>query len=94
MFARFLYKSYALSYTLKLWRKRHFTPAGTMMIWAVILSGVFGFNILKTDIYQILALSFSFMGISMLLNFLPFKTEIKILRILPDYAGIDTQLTY
>ena len=94
MFARFLYKSYALSYTLRLWRKRHFTSAGTMMIWAVVLSGIFGFNILKTDIYQVLALSFSFMGVSILLSFLPFKTEIKILRILPDYAGISTELTY
>jgi len=94
MSAQLLYKFYGLLYTARLWRKRHFTPAGMMMLWAVLLSGLFGFNIMKTDLYQVLALSFSIMSVSMVLNLLPFKPKIKINRILPDYAGIDTELTY
>ena len=89
-----LYKFYALFYTIRLWRKRHFTPAGVMMIWAVILSCIFGFNILKTDIYQVLALSVSIISVSILFSLIPFKPNVKIHRILPEYACINTNFTY
>jgi len=88
MLARFLYKSYGFFYTLRLWRKRHVTSAGIMMVWAVFLSGLLGFNILKTNLYQVMALSFSIMCVSILLSLVPFKLKIKINRILPDYASI------
>jgi hypothetical protein len=94
MLTRFLYKSYGFFYTLRLWRKRHFTSAGIMIMGAVFLSGLLGFNILKTNLYQVLALSFSIMGVSILLSLLPFKLKIKIIRILPEYASIGEKLTY
>ncbi len=79
---------------MRLWRKRHFTPAGMMMVWIIFLSGLLGFNILKTDLYQVLTLSFSIMGISILLSLLPFKFKVKINRILPEYTTIGDKLTY
>jgi len=94
MLARFLYKSYGFFYTLRLWRKRHVTSAGIMMVWAVFLSGLLGFNILKTNLYQVMALSFSIMCVSILLSLVPFKLKIKINRILPDYASIGDKLNY
>ncbi len=79
---------------MRLWRKRHFTPAGIMMVWAVFLSGLLGFNIIKTNLYQALAFSFSLMGVSILLSLLPFKFKVKINRILPEYASINDKLSY
>ncbi len=64
------------------------------MVWAVFLSGLLGFNILKTNLYQVMALSFSIMCVSILLSFIPFRLKIKINRILPDYATIGDKLTY
>ncbi|MCK5163486.1 MAG: DUF58 domain-containing protein [Desulfobacula sp.] len=94
MLARFLYKSYGWFYVVRLWRKRHFTPAGMMMVAAVLLSGILGFNILKTNLYQVMAFGFSIMAVSMVLSLLPFKFKVMVNRILPEYATIDDKTTY
>ena len=94
MLARFFYKSYGLFYTAGLWRRRHFTPAGIMVVTAIFLSGILGFNILKTNLYQVLAFSFSAMTVSMVLSLLPFKFKVVINRILPDYATVGGKVTY
>jgi len=92
--ARFFYKSYNLFYTAGLWRKHHFTPAGIMVVAAIFLSGILGFNILKTNIYQVLAFSFSAMAVSMVSSLLPFRFKVVVNRILPDYATVGSGVTY
>ena len=79
---------------MRFWRKRHFTPAGVMMIIAIFLSGIFGFNILKTNVYQVMAFGSSAMAVSMVLSLVPFRFKVKINRILPDYATIGDKLNY
>ena len=94
MLARFLYKSYSLFYILRLWRKHHFTPAGVMMMTAIFLSGILGFNILKTTLYQVMAFSFSVMAVSIVLSLLPFRFKVRVNRILPEYATLGDKVTY
>ena len=83
---RFLYNSYRLFYVLRLWRKRHFTPAGTIIIAGIILSGIFGFNILKTNLYQVLAFCVSVILVSLIYSLFGFKLTVIVNRILPEYA--------
>jgi len=65
-----------------------------MMMTAIFLSGIFGFNILKTNIYQVMALGFSSLAVSMVLSLLPFRPSIKVHRILPDFATMGDTLFY
>ncbi|MBU1341490.1 MAG: DUF58 domain-containing protein [Proteobacteria bacterium] len=92
--ARFLYKSYAGFYTFSRWRRRHFTPAGMMVVFAVFLSGILGFNILKTTLYQIMAFGFCVMTVSMVLSLFPFKLKVRIHRVLPEYATVNDTISY
>jgi hypothetical protein len=64
------------------------------MLWVIILSGTLGFNILKTNLYQVFAFGFSIISVAMLLNLFPFKFRVEINRILPEYATIGDKLTY
>jgi Protein of unknown function DUF58 len=94
MLARFLHKSYSLFYRLRLWRKHHFTPAGVMVLTAVFLSGLLGFNILKTTLYQVMAFGVSAIAVSLVLSLFPFKFKVQVNRILPEYATMDDTFTY
>ncbi|MFH2057666.1 MAG: DUF58 domain-containing protein [Pseudomonadota bacterium] len=94
MLEQFLYKSYFLFFDLSLWRNRHFTPAGAMVITAIILSGILGFNVFRTLIYQIMALGCSLAILSLVLSLFPFKIKIKVDRILPDFVTVDESMIY
>ena len=94
MLYRFFYKSYSLFYVLRHWRKRHFTPAGGMIITAVILSGILGFNILKTNVYQVLAFGLSIMLVSFVYSLFRFRLKVTINRILPEYATVGNKSVY
>jgi hypothetical protein len=94
MLARFLYKSYSLFYVLRHWRKRHFTPAGGMIIASIIFSGIFGFNILKTNLYQVMAFGVSVMVVALGYSLFGFKLKVSIHRILPEYASIGNKGNY
>jgi len=94
MLARFFYKSYSVFYTMRQWRKQHFTPAGTMMITTIILSGIFGFNILKTSLYQVMAFGFSVLLVSFVYSLFGFRLKVKIHRILPEYVTLGDKGVY
>ena len=94
MLARFLYKSYRLFYVLRHWRKRHFTPAGGMIIASIIFSGIFGFNVLKTNLYQVMAFGVSVMGVALGYSLFGFKLKVSIHRILPEYTSIGNKGIY
>ncbi|MFH2090752.1 MAG: DUF58 domain-containing protein [Pseudomonadota bacterium] len=94
MLERFLYRSYCFFFNLRLWRNRHVTPAGALVITAVILSGIFGFNTFRTLIYQVLALGCSLAVTSLILCIIPFTIKIEAIRILPDFVTVDHPLVY
>ena len=94
MLAQFFYKSYSLFYLVRHWRDRHFTPAGGMIIAAIILSGIFGFNILKTNLYQVLAFGVSIMLVSLGYSLFGFRLKVIVNRILPEYATMGEKGIY
>ena len=94
MLARFFYKSYTKFYTFRLWRIRHFTPAGLMLVTAFFLSGILGFNILRSNTYQVMAFSLSVMAVSAALSLFPFKFRVRVNRILPEYVTAGDKVTY
>jgi hypothetical protein len=94
MLVKFLYRSYAKFYTFRHWRIRHFTPTGLIFAAAFFLSGILGFNILKSTLYQVMAFSVSVMAFSAGLSLFPFKFRGRVNRILPDYATVGDKVTY
>jgi len=73
---------------------RHFTPAGLMIVTAFFLSGILGFNLFKSTIYQVMAFCLSVMTVSLVLSLLPFKFKVKVNRILPDYVTEGNKVAY
>jgi uncharacterized protein (DUF58 family) len=94
MLVRFLYKSYKIFYTIRLWRKRHFTSAGLMVLICFFVSGLLGFNVLRTTLYQFTVLSFSVMMVSILLSMFPFRFKVRVNRILPEYSTVGRKVFY
>ncbi len=94
MLAKFLYRAYAGFYLFRLWRTRHFTPAGTLVVAGIFLSGILGLNMLKTTVYQVTAFSFSLLVASMVLSLMPFKLKAIVNRRLPEYATAGEPMEY
>lgn len=94
MLEHFLYRSYSFFFNLKRWRNRHVTPAGALVITAILLSAIFGFNTFRTLLYQVLALGCSLAITSLLLCIVPFSIKIKAIRILPDFVTVGDPMGY
>ncbi len=94
MLARFLYKSYTIFYAVSYWRKQHVTPAGAMMVGIVFLSGLFGFNILKTSLYQMMSLAICFVVFSFIASLFPFRFQTRVKRHLPDCITAGNKMVY
>lgn len=63
------------------------------MTGVILLSGMFGLNILKTSLYQMMSLAVCCLGFSFFANLLPFGFKVKIKRYLPGCvtAGEDAR---
>lgn len=94
MVVRFLYKTYGWFYRFRCWRNHHITPAGMMILTAIFLSGILGFNIFKTTLYQIMAFAFSIMAVSLVFSLVPFRPGLRVRRILPEYATVGEKTAY
>ncbi|MCF6246955.1 MAG: DUF58 domain-containing protein [Desulfobacula sp.] len=91
---RALHKSYCMFYRLRHWRQRHFTSAGVIVIIALFLSFLFGFNILRTSIYQAAVLFFTILLFSILYSLFSFQIKLRIKRHLPRYTSVGSGLSY
>ncbi|MBC8438323.1 MAG: DUF58 domain-containing protein, partial [Deltaproteobacteria bacterium] len=65
-----------------------------MIIAVIILSGIFGFNILKTNLYQVLAFGVSIMLVSLGYSLFGFRLKVIVNRILPEYATVGDKGIY
>jgi len=92
--ARFFYNAYRVFYAFRHWRRRHFTPAGMMILTVIFLSGMLGFNILKTTLYQVWALGVSVLAVSLGISLFPFRVKVNLRQILPEYATVGHPLIY
>ncbi len=64
------------------------------MITTIIFSGIFGFNILKTNLYQIFAFSFSVILVALVYSLFGFRLKVDIHRNLPEYTSIGNKGIY
>lgn len=92
--ARFLYRSYSLFYSVSFWLKRHITPAGVMMTAVFLMTALFGLNMFKTTLYQVMAVSFSVLSVSAGLSLIPFRLRVRVRHILPEYATVGEKVSY
>jgi len=94
MLNRFLYTSYRLFFIFRQWRHRHITRTGALIISIIILSGLFGFNIFRTTLYQVFSLASVMTIISLIFSIVPFRSQIKIKRLLPDLTSVCDPVVY
>ncbi len=91
---RFFHASYTKFYKFSVWRHRHITPAGALVISAILLAGIFGFNPFKTSASQVLALACAVAVVSLAANSFPFRLTLGVSRILPEFTSVDQSLVY
>lgn len=92
--AKFLYRSYSFFHSFASWRSRHITAAGAMMAFMCVITGIFGLNMVRTPLYQATAISFAFLIVSGLLSLFPFRPQVRIRHIIPDYATVGENASY
>lgn len=83
MIKRFFYLNFRYFYTFESWVRRHFTPAGQLVLGAAGLSAALGVDTTITVIYQLFTLLISILTISVIVSLfyrLPFKAERKLPR--------------
>lgn len=64
------------------------------MAGVILLSALFGLNILKTSMYQMMSLAICCVGVSFFASLLPFRFNVKIKRYLPDYVTVGKKVNY
>ncbi len=94
MMPRFLYRSYWLLYEVSFRVKRHITPAGAMMTAVFCITALFGLNMYKTTLYQVMALSLSLLLVSVVLSLMPFRPRLRLRHILPVYGTVGEKIVY
>jgi hypothetical protein len=90
---RFLYLNFRYFYSFEFWVRRHFTPAGQLVLGAAGLSAALGVDTTMTVIYQFFTLLVSVLFVSLVVSVfykLPFGAE----RKLPRFGTAHTQVTY
>ncbi len=94
MMPRFLYRSYSLLHRVSFRMKRHMTPAGAMMTAAFCITALFGLNMYKTTLYQVMALSLFLLLVSAVLSLMPFRPRLRLRHILPVYGTVGEKIVY
>jgi uncharacterized protein (DUF58 family) len=94
MMPRFLYRSYWLLYWVSFRVKRHVTPAGAMMTAVFFITALFGLNMYKTTLYQVMAFSLSLLSVSAVLSLMPFRPKLRLRHILPAYGTVGEKSVY
>jgi len=92
--ARFLHRSYFFFHSVSFQLKRHITPAGVLMMAIFILTFIFGLNMFKTTLYQMMTISFSVLCVSAGLSLNPFRLKVRVKHFLPEYATVGEKVSY
>ena len=89
----FFYTSYRLFDGISTWRKKHFTPAGLLVLTLTAASAGLGINTRQSTIYQVFALTFPLLLLALLFS-LFFRTRLSVTRKLPKFALAGEPLRY
>ena len=92
-FRRYLHLTYRRhSHTSQIWRRR-LTPAGWVVVIAIVGTGAVGMNTNATTAYQLCSLLVAMFTFSMLLT-ITFRPRLKIVRHIPSVASAGAPFTY
>lgn len=94
MMPRFLYRSYWLLHRVSFRVKRHVTPAGAVMTAVFCITALFGLNMYKTTLYQVMTFSFSLLLVSVVLSLMPFRPRLRLRHVLPAYGTVGEKSVY
>ncbi len=90
---RLLFKNFYLVYRLDNWVRRHFTPAGLLLLGSMVTAGVFGIDTRQTLAYQLFTLSAGLLLMAILTG-LWFRIRVELQRELPRFGTVDQPLYY
>ncbi len=93
MIKRLVYKNFKLVYRLSQWIRRRFTPAGLLILSAMVAAGVFGIDTRRTMAFQIFALSLIILLVSLCWA-LSFRQGFQVQRRLPQFGTARQRLEY
>ena len=93
MIGRLLYNNFILVYRLGTWIKRRFTPAGILILSALIASATFGLDTRQTLAYQIFTLCTGLL-LAALISILFRRGRLELRRSLPDFGTVGQEIEY
>ena len=94
MKANWVYRAYRFFFGMSSQLERHFTSAGTLLTAVFATALLFGFNMFKTTLYQLLAMCAACFALSLTAGLVPFRIRVRVARNLPKYATVGQTLSY
>lgn len=93
MIRRLLFGNFRFVYSFSRKLRSRFTSTGLMILAAIIMAGVFGFDTRQTLSFQIFSILLSVLFVSMFCS-LFFRNRFDIQRVLPEYASVGQPVNY
>ena len=93
MIGRLLYHNFILVYRLGNWIRRRFTPAGILILSALIASGTFGLDTRQTLAYQIFTLCVGLL-LAAFFSIIFLRGRLELKRSLPDFGTAGQEFEY
>ena len=90
---RLLSLTFSLIYKISRWLRFRFTPAGFLLLSAVVTSGIFGIDTRASMAYQIFSITVSILIMSVLTSLI-FRGNFRLHRQLPEFGTVAYPLKY
>jgi len=90
---RLLYLNFRILHRISRWVRERFSAAGMLILGCIVASGIFGIDTRASLAYQIFAITFSLLLIS-LFGSLVFRAKLKSQRKLPEYGTVYLPVKY
>lgn len=90
---RLLYLNFRFLHRVSQWARHRFSPTGMLIISGIVASGIFGIDTRATLSFQIFAICFSLLLVSVISSLI-FRGDFRIRRQLPEYATVNSPLHY
>src|SRR5687767_15784188 len=93
MLKRYLFVFYRWISALNFWFRRRFSPAGFLVLWGIVFSGVIGLDTNFTLAYQIFWFLVCLLGVSVLVGLLS-RARFSAVRQLPRFGTVGMPVQY
>src|SRR5687767_8606350 len=93
MLKRYLFRFYRWLSGVNFWLRARFTPAGFLVLWGIIISGIIGLDTNFTIAYQLFWFLLCLLAVSIVWGLVS-RTRLSITRHLPRFGTVDLLLSY